>query len=231
MLGFRFLSAGLLGALLTACSGGSSSQQVTPLSPLSPNVSVSSIAVDVQADELAAAKRCKTCTGKIYVANYGSNTVTTYAADGTPTTSSITTGLTRPLFLAIDAVGTIYVTNIGNDTLTTYKSDGTGPLFTISGLNHPMGVAVDATGKIYVANNFGNSVYTYNPNGTRSTPTLTVGLNDPSGVAVDANGKIYVANQNGADPNYGGTVTTYKPDGTSNDPDDHGTARALRRGG
>jgi hypothetical protein len=128
MLCFRFLSAGLLGALLTACSGGSSSQQVTPLSPLSPNVSVSSIAVDVQADEIAAAKRCKTCTGKIYVVNYYSNTLTTYAANGTPTTPSITdaNGLIRPTFVAVDAAGTIYVTNIGNDTLTTYRSDGTG---------------------------------------------------------------------------------------------------------
>jgi DNA-binding beta-propeller fold protein YncE len=39
--------------------------------------------------------------GKIYVASEGNNTVTTYTANGTPTTPTITTGLDFPTGVAV----------------------------------------------------------------------------------------------------------------------------------
>jgi len=149
---------------------------------------------------------------KIYVANFGNSTVTTYNPDGTRTTPTISAGLSNPFGVAIDAAGKIYVTNQFIHTVTTYNPDGTQTTPTISsGLNRPFGVAVDAAGKIYVANEGNNTVTTYNPDGTQTTPTISIGLNNPLGVAVDAAGKIYIANA-------GGTVTTYNPDGTQTTP-------------
>jgi hypothetical protein len=160
----------------------------------------------------AIAKPSSTPRGKIYVANSGDNTVTTYAADGTPATPTIT-GLNSPAALAVDAAGKIYVLNQGNDTVTTYTANGTQTTPTITGLsNGPQGVAVDAAGKIYVSNHAGGndgygSVTAYTANGTQTTPTIMAGLNFSGGMAVDASGKIYVAN-------YYGGVTTYNANGT-----------------
>jgi DNA-binding beta-propeller fold protein YncE len=77
--------------------------------------------------------------GKIYVANPGNNTVTTYTANGAPTTPTITTGLNGPEGVTVDATGKIYVANSGN-TVTTYTANGkqTTPTIT-TGLAGPRG--------------------------------------------------------------------------------------------
>jgi len=150
---------------------------------------------------------------KIYVANNGNKTVTTYSANGTQTTPTITTALSGPYGLAVDAAGKIYVGFNLNNTVTTYTANGrqTTPTIT-TGLSNPGGVAVDAAGKIYVANYNANTVTAYSANGTQTTPTITTGLTNPVGVAVDAAGKIYVANYNA------NTVTTYSANGTQTTP-------------
>jgi YVTN family beta-propeller protein len=159
-----------------------------------------------------AAKPTPTPRGKIYVANSGNNTVTTYSTDGTPTTPTITSGLNSPVSVAVDAAGKIYVANIGNNTVTAYNPNGSRTTPTITGLSGPEGVAVDAAGKIYVLNASGGPeddglVTTYTANGTPTTPTITTGFIS-RGLAVDASGKIYVASYS-----YGG-VTIYEADGT-----------------
>jgi YVTN family beta-propeller protein len=152
-----------------------------------------------------AAKPTPTPRGKIYVANSGNNTVTTYTTDGTPTTPTITSGLNSPVSVAVDAAGKIYVVNSGNNTVTTYNPNGSRTTPTITGLSGPEAVAVDAAGKIYVSS--GGLVATYTANGTPTTPTITAGLDFSEGLAVDASGKIYVAN-------YYAGVTIYEADGT-----------------
>ena len=87
----------------------------------------------------------KVGASKIYVANNGNNTVTTYNADGSASTPTITAGLNFPTGIAVDAAGEIYVANIGNNTVTTYAADGGNPILTITaaaGLNAPSGIAV-----------------------------------------------------------------------------------------
>jgi hypothetical protein len=155
-------------------------------------------------------------SGKIYVANYN-NTVTTYNADGSRTSPTITAGLNQPSAVTVNAAGKIYVTNYpslnGGNTVTTYNANGTPTTPTITaGVFMPTGVAVDAAGKIYVADDGFLTVTTYNADGTQTTPTITAGLNGPLGVAVDAAGKIYVTNIGN------GTVTTYNADGTQTTP-------------
>ena len=80
--------------------------------------------------------------GKIYVANYGGGNVTTYNADGTQTTPTITAGLHNPTGVAVDANGTIYVSDWGG-TVTMYNKNGmqTGPTIT-EGLNTPRSIAL-----------------------------------------------------------------------------------------
>jgi hypothetical protein len=156
---------------------------------------------------------------KIYVLNPGNNTLTTYNADGSASTPTITAGLNVPYGVAVDTAGKIYVANFVNNggntgTLTTYNADGSPSTPTITGLNGPVGVAVDSAGKIYVANINSSTVTTYNADGTQATPTITTGLNRPFGVAVGAAGKIYVLN-NGTLP---GTLTTYNADGSPSTP-------------
>jgi YVTN family beta-propeller protein len=68
--------------------------------------------------------------------------VTTYNADGTPSTPTITTGVSAPFGVAVDADGKIYVANNNNNTVTTYNADGSASTPTITGLNGPFGIAV-----------------------------------------------------------------------------------------
>jgi YVTN family beta-propeller protein len=134
----------------------------------------------------------------IYVSNPGSNTVTTYDANGTQTSLTITAGLSVPSGIAVDASGKIYVTNPGNNTVTTYTANGTQtaptitkvPNSTTGGLSNPIGVAVDATGHIYVIN---DTVLLYNSDGTGAGQIYQY---NSSGIAIDAIGKVYVANGN-----------------------------------
>jgi YVTN family beta-propeller protein len=148
----------------------------------------------------------------IYVTNHGNNIVTTYNADGSRSTPTITAGLDGPFGVAVDAAGKIYVANF-NNTVTTYHADGTQttPTITAEPIDIPQGIAVDLAGKIYVANYYRGTVTTYNANGAAGTPTIT-GLFAPGGVAVDASGKIYVANFGNS------SVTTYHADGTPSTP-------------
>jgi hypothetical protein len=177
MLCFRFLSAGLLGALLAACSGGSSSQQVTPLSPLSPNVLVSSAAVGVQADELTSAGRCKTVVLRlaprcpvaqhIYVGNSGNNSITVYGqySNGNVrperTIAGPNTLIDAPGQISLDRAGNLYVASTGTPAILVFARGANGnvaPKRVIAGaattLHRPTGMRVDpATGDIYVVDN------------------------------------------------------------------------------
>ena len=170
---------------------------------------------------------------KIYIANAGNNTITTYTSEGTQTSPTIQTGTgsTDYLFaMAVGSSGKIYALNFDpllgpgtSATVTTYKPDGTPttPTITIKehGYSGPTGLAVDANGKIYVVSSTQNGsagiVTTYNRDGRQTTPTVAAGP-DSSSVTVDGNGKIYVTNDAGPPGKY--SVTTYLSDGTPTTP-------------
>lgn len=170
---------------------------------------------------------------KIYVANIGNNTITTYEADGTQTTPTIHTGNGPSDYLfgaAVGPSGKIYALNFDpllgpgtSGTVTTYKPDGTQTTPTIMirerGYFAPVGLAVDKNGKIYVVSSVHNGspgvVTTFKPDGRRTTPTFAAGP-DSSSVTVDSRGKIYVTNDAG--PPGKSSVTTYLRDGARTTP-------------
>src|SRR5579871_4034557 len=174
---------------------------------------------------------------KIYVANGGNGTITTYKPNGTQTTPTIQTGSSGTDYLfgmAVGPDGKIYALNFyslegsnSSGAVTTFKPDGTPTTPTIQirehGYRSPVAVAVEQQGKIYVLNSshYGSPgfVRTYRPDGRPTKPTFRTGVN-PSSIAVDTNGKIYVTNDTGRDK---WSVTTYLPDGTPTTP-------TIRRG-
>jgi hypothetical protein len=166
---------------------------------------------------------------KIYVANIGDQTITTYEPDGTQTTPTISTA-TYLFAIAVDPNGKIYALTFNPlsgpstaGTVSSYKPDGmpTTPTITIPelGFSGPSGIAVDRAGKIYVLSSAHDgtrgTVTTYKPDGAPTKPTFRTGP-DSNGITIDGNGKIYVTNDTG--PNGKSSVTTYLPDGTPTTP-------------
>lgn len=167
-------------------------------------------------------------TYKIYVANIGNGTITTYDPNGTQIRPTITTG--NYLYaIAVAPTGKIYAVtydSLSSDKtgeIASYRADGhrTSPtiLFKETGYSTPSGIAVDSNGKIYLLNSgydgLRGKVTTYTPQGRRTTPTFRTGP-DSSNIAIDANGKIFVTNDTG--PRGQSSVTTYLPDGTQTKP-------------
>jgi NHL repeat len=117
-------------------------------------------------------------SGRIYVTNRGSSTVTIFAANANGNVPPVAviggsnTQLSNPVGIALDATDKIYVVNASGtsrDSVTIYPplAAGTGiineaPVGVISGsktmLDYPDGIAVDSLGIIYVANQSGGPV-------------------------------------------------------------------------
>jgi DNA-binding beta-propeller fold protein YncE len=135
-------------------------------------------------------------SGNLYVANYGSSTVSKVAAGTSTATPFLTSGINQPVGLAFDAGGNLYVSNFGNSTMSKVAAgSSTATPFVTSGLNAPHGLAFDASGNLYVANLFGNTVSKVAAGTSTATAFVTAGLSQPSGLAFDASGNLYVANQ------------------------------------
>jgi sugar lactone lactonase YvrE len=113
-------------------------------------------------------------SGRLYVGNLRSNTVTGYAAGAhgnTPPihalTGDVSHAINFPEAVAVDSSGNIYVANaaslidFGPDTVTVYGPGADGyptPIRTLSGaatgITAPQGLAVDSAGNLYVLNGF-----------------------------------------------------------------------------
>ena len=81
-------------------------------------------------------------SGKLYVtSDRPVNTLTTYLANGTASTPTISTGLVGPQGIALDATGKIYVQDSGSGNVLTFTPSGmpTTPTFAIAG---PIGIAM-----------------------------------------------------------------------------------------
>ena len=142
-----------------------------------------------------------TYKNNLYVENYGDNTVSVYAPDGTPINTSLISGLSNPDGLAISG-NNLYVANGGSNTVGVYTLNDAGTAVTsfnasliTQGLNGPGGLAIDAQGYIYVANQNVNTVGVYRADGTFVT-TISNGFSAPTFVAISPDGQyLYVSNQ------------------------------------
>jgi PKD repeat protein/sugar lactone lactonase YvrE len=105
--------------------------------------------------------------------------------------SPITSGLTAPTDVAVDAEGNIYVTESVNNRMRKFDKNGNPAGTPLTGLSTPKGVAVDANGDIFIGNDTANNVKVYNsafnPIGTLDTSVLI-----PNAIEIDSFGKIYV---------------------------------------
>jgi streptogramin lyase len=150
----------------------------------------------------------------VYVADAYGNTVWIFPANpADPAASgSITTGLSSPQGIAIDAGGNLYVANASNNTVTVYPPGSATPSLTLSqDLTTPAAVAVDSHGNVWVSNQLGSyegSVVEF-PAGQTTPSTVITGLN-PLGVAVDSKDNLYVENYN----NSAAFVSVYPPGAT-----------------
>jgi Abnormal spindle-like microcephaly-assoc'd, ASPM-SPD-2-Hydin len=164
---------------------------------------------------------------KIYVVDETTNSVTIYPAVGESTgtlneaftaaiSTTMTTGLTHPQEIALDANGNIYVADDFAAKVFIYPAGSNGndaPTAVISGgltdFTSPFGIALDPSGNIYVAD-YGlrlgatpASVFVYPPIGNSTgtvneAPSSTItgqdtGLVNPFGIALDSSRNIYVA--------------------------------------
>ena len=64
----------------------------------------------------------------IYVSNYGDNTITKFASNGTPSLFA-NSGLNLPVGLTFDSSGNLYASNWGDNTITKFAPNGTPSLF------------------------------------------------------------------------------------------------------
>lgn len=112
--------------------------------------------------------------GRLWVANYGNDTLTAYALGGsgdvTPvaTIAGSATQLAHPKGLGVDASGNMLVANQFGASVTVYPSTASGNIAPIrmitglsTGLSGPSSVDIDTQGRIYVADSFANRVQVF----------------------------------------------------------------------
>jgi len=116
-------------------------------------------------------------TGKVYVANAGSGTVSVIS--GSSVTATITVG-SNPQDIAVNPVTNyIYTANNGSNTVSVISGGSNTVVSTITVQTGPTGIAVNPnTNTIYAVNNVSRSVSTIN--GANNTVTATItGMTDP----------------------------------------------------
>jgi len=139
---------------------------------------------------------------KVYVTNYGKNTVSVIDTATNKVTATVPVG-NGPYGVAVNPAGTkVYVTNYGKNTVSVIDTATNKVTATVPVGNGPYGVAVNPAGtKVYVTNsgNYsvpGNAVSVIDTATNKVTATVTVGRG-PEGVAVTPDGKkVYVTNYN-----------------------------------
>jgi sugar lactone lactonase YvrE len=169
---YFLVAAGIALLVLAGCSGVSMPESVSPQ-----NIPA-----------LAAASE------ELFVVNR--ETVTVYAVNG-KLRRRISTGLSAPTALAIDASRNLYVANRGKSTVTVYGAGSTTLLRTISnGVSQPRALAFDRQGNLYVGNkgngNGTGTVTVYAPQ--QHVPTRTILHVDPHVLTFDRFDRLYVGN-------------------------------------
>jgi hypothetical protein len=133
----------------------------------------------------------------LYVADEAQSVVTIYDLSilGAPAVQQITTGVSGPEVISIDAGGTLYVGNNNNDDVTIYPFGATAPSATLTATGtDPSGVAALPDGTVYVAGRGPSLIDVYAPGQTTPSHVITGSLiMSPSQIEFDATGNLYVA--------------------------------------
>ena len=200
--------------------------------PLSPSGNVAPLFTLGQANMLSAPGGVAVdTTGRVYVVNSASSTISEFAPGVTSasapdvTIAGSNTGLSNPTAIALDTAGRIYVTSQSSATVSVFAAGATGnaaPIATIAGtgtgLSGPASATVTSAGDLWVANASNNSLTEYAPGANGNVaPIATVAgaatdLNSPVGIGQDERGNLLVANL------YGESITRFAPGATGNAP-------------
>ena len=162
---------------------------------------------------------CKVTTDGI-INTIAGNGFAGYTGDGV---SAVSTRLSNPTAVVIDAAGNVLFTDRGNNrirnvsiagTISTSAGTGTadfsgdGGAAVNAALNLPFGIALDRAGNLYIADYFNNRIRRVNAAGVIETvagngsagivyddgiPATTTRVYFPTGVAVDGAGNIFIA--------------------------------------
>ncbi|MEO6991609.1 MAG: hypothetical protein ABI346_09420, partial [Candidatus Baltobacteraceae bacterium] len=136
--------------------------------------------------------QAKTGSGLLYVGDFDTSVVNIYNRRGInpAQVGQITTGISNPERLFVDANGALYVTDNGTASVTVYPKGSISPSLTITtGISDPTGLTVDAAGTVYVTN-VGNGTITEYPAGATS-PSLTIPDTGSENLATDSHENLY----------------------------------------
>ena len=127
--------------------------------------------------------RARAAAGDLYEADFSSNTILKFTADGA--TSTFASGLSGPYGLAFDSSGNLFQADYNSGTIFKFASDGTKSTFA-SGLNTPVGLAVDSSGSVYVADTSNNRIEVF-------APTLVTMTASPTALSTSTCSAIHAA--------------------------------------
>jgi YVTN family beta-propeller protein len=142
--------------------------------------------------------------GEIFVANYGSNSVSVISDRTSTVVANITVGV-NPAGLAYDSVmGEIFGTNCGSGTVSVILDRNNTVIANVAVGTNPNGIAYDSRiGKVFVANWGSNTVSVISDKNNTVVATVPVGIN-PVGVEFDsARAEVFVANSYFSHGNHG----------------------------
>ena len=210
------------GIFLSACGGGSGSDQALPSKELTLSLVAGTTKRPGSEDGTGSAARFNQprgvavdAAGNAYVADTANHVIRKVTPTGVVTTLAGTAGdaaladgvglqarFSRPSQLAIGSTGTIYVSDTGNNRVRVIAPSGA--VTTLTSLPSPSAIAVDVKGIVYVASK--NAIYKVLPSGETSvflgTPgSIAVLAGDASqtlfgavtAIAVSKAGMLYVA--------------------------------------
>lgn len=150
--------ATLLGQSLAGCSGASTAL------PAAAPASMAAAVADRSMDTIAQPDKKKKTSETLFVADNEKSRVLVYNANekNSPPIRTITSGISNPNGIAVDASGNLWVANLSSNTVTEYAPNASSPELTLSsGLNQPWDVKVDGFGDVFVANDATGSSTNY----------------------------------------------------------------------